>query len=52
MQANIVGGLGGERRVRMMPNAVDVDTNVVEIGFGILKNALNNLHQGDPVKCG
>jgi hypothetical protein len=33
------------------PEDVEVDTNVVAIGFDILKGAKNNLHQGDPITC-
>jgi hypothetical protein len=30
----------------------EVDTNVVGIGFDILKDVKDKLHQGDPIKCG
>ena len=29
----------------------EVDTNVVVIGFDLLKNAMEKLHQGDPIMC-
>ena len=29
----------------------EVDTNVVGIGFDILKDAKHKIHQGDPITC-